>query len=374
MRVAVAQCGGPTPVVNASLHGALEVLAAGGATALGVAGGTRGLLAGALRPLPGPPPSWLLRAPGAALGAGRLALDPGGVRQMLERLGAARVDGLLLIGGNGTMRLALELAEAGTPLLVAGCPKTIDNDLAGTDHCPGYPSAAAFVARALRDLATDLRAMAGFEDVRLIEVMGRRAGWLCGAAVLARAHPGDLPQRVLLPEEPVDPDALAEELAGLHRRDGSVLIAVAEGVCGPDGRPLGLGALDRAGRLPVLGGAAAVLAGQLRQRLGLAVRAERRGFLPRCLGLAAGRRDRAEARELGRRAAGALLQGRGGVLAALAPRDHPAQAPRYALVPLAEVAGRERPLPPGMRDLGPAFEDWLRPLLDLPARWPLARW
>jgi len=368
VRVLVGQFGGPTAVLNASLFGAWETLHAAGAEAVGVRGGARGLQAGDWPLLRGAPPDWLLTTPGAALGAGRQAVSPAEVGEVVLRLRGAGVGACLLMGGNGTMGLARALADAGLP--AAGVPKTIDNDLAGTDHAPGYPSAAAFVAAATADLAADLRAMAGFEDVRLIEVMGRRAGWLAGAAVLARRHPEDMPQRILLPEVPVDPDALAADVAALHRRDGSVLIVVAEGVCGRDGTPLGLQALDATGDTQVLGAAGGRLAAELRRRLPLTVRAESLGFLPRCLGSAAVGRDRAEARELGSRAAEALLAGRSGVMAAIAPRRDAEEETRYVEVPLHEAAGRERPLPPGMRDLGPAFRAWLLPLTGGPEHRP----
>ncbi len=366
MRVMVGQFGGPTAVLNASLFGAWETLQAAGAETLGVRGGARGLRAGDWLPLRGAPPDWLLTAPGAALGAGRQALSPLEIGQVARRLREAGAEACLLMGGNGTMGLASALAGAGLPAV--GIPKTIDNDLAGTDHAPGYPSAAAFVAAATADLADDLRAMAGFEDVRLIEVMGRRAGWLAGAAVLARRHPEDMPQRILLPEMPLDADALASDVAALHRRDGSVLLIVSEGVCATDGTPFGLQALDAAGQTRVLGAAARRLAAELRRRLGLTVRAESLGFLPRCLGSAAVARDRTEARALGARAAEALLAGRQGVMAAIAPRQDGMEQTRYLEVPLSEVAGRERPLPPGMRDLGPAFRAWLQPLTGGPEK------
>jgi 6-phosphofructokinase len=377
-RVLLGQFGGPTAVLNASLFGAWAELQAAGAEVWAVRGGPRGLAAGDLRPLGGPPPAWLCSTPGAALGAGRQLLEEGELEAVVADLRRRQVDAVVLAGGNGTMRLALGLEQAaqrrGVDLAVVGVPKTVDNDLEGTDHAPGYPSAATFVARAVHDLAVDLRAMAGFEDVRLVEVMGRRAGWLAAAAALARAHPEDLPQRILLPEVPLDPDAFCREVAELHRRDGSVLVVVAEGVVGPDGLALANEPLDAAGRRRVLGGAARVLAELLRGRLGLAVRAESLGLLPRCLTGTATALDRAEAVALGRRAARVVLGGGGGVMVGLRPRTPgtPPDPPGEGCVEVAlrAVAGRERRLPSEMRELGPAFIAWLRPLVDLPPSWP----
>ncbi len=372
MRVLVGQFGGPTAVLNASLYGVLEGLARPGVTALGVRGGGQGLLAGNLIPLSGPPPAWLRTTPGAALGSGRHRPDAQDDAR-LARV-ASQVDAAVLIGGNGTMALAQRLAAVGEGRLpVVGVPKTIDNDLRGTDHAPGYPSAARFVLTAVRDLATDLRAMAGFEDVRLIEVMGRDAGWLTAAASLARRHPGDLPQIVLLPERTVDPEGLCQEVADHHRRDGSVLVVVGEGVRDRAGVPLGLQPTDASGRTRVLGGAAAELAGRLRAALGLRVRAESLGFLPRCLSAAATSSDRAEAEALGRAAARAVLAGRGGFMVGWADRTSGASAvegPDPVETPLADVAGRDRPLPPELLDLGDTFRDWLTPLVSPLPVWP----
>lgn len=370
MRVLLAQCGGPTTVLNASLSGALASLRARGATALGAVDGARGLAQGDWRPLAGPVPAWLAWAPGAALGAGRGGLDPERVADIAQRLAAADIGGCLLFGGNGTMALAASLAERahalGTGLTVVGVPKTIDNDLEGTDHTPGYPSAATFVAQAIRDLGDDLDAMAGFEDVRLIEVMGRRAGWLAAAAVLARRHPQDAPHLVLLPEEPLDAQAFVAAVRQ-RRRQGPVLVVVAEGVRDASGQPLAQQSLDAAGGPVVLGGAAQALAALVRAQLGLRARAESLGFLPRCLRLAQTARDRQEAGALGARAAEAVLAREGGTMMGLPPGGG------VRPVPLAAVAGRERFLPAEMRDLGPAWQGWLRPLLELPDTWPPAR-
>ncbi len=371
LRVLLAQCGGPTTVFNASLAGALGALRAAGAETWGVPAGARGLAEGRRFPIAGPVPVWLAAAPGAALGAGRGQIDAAGLVRVVADLRAHGFEGCLLSGGNGTMALGAALGAAaqaaGYPLRIVGVPKTIDNDMEGTDHTPGFPSAASFVAGAVRDLADDLQSMAGFEDVRLIEVMGRRAGWLAASAIAARRHPGDAPHFVLLPEEPLDPEAFIAEVRHRRAAEGPILGVVAEGACGLDGVPLGQQSLDGRGQGQVLGGAAANLAALLRDRLGLRVRAESLGFLPRCLRTAQTARDRQEASLLGAAAADALLAGRDGVMAGLAPGGGVQE------VPLREVGGRERRIPAEMRDLGPRFEAWLRPLLDLPPAWPPAQ-
>ncbi len=371
MRVLLVQSGGPTTVLNASLAGALGILRAAGCETMGARDGARGLASGPYLPLAGPVPAWLPFAPGAALGAGRGGLDADQLAPVVRRLDAEGFGGCLLFGGNGTMALGAALLATsralGTHLSVVGVPKTIDNDLEGTDHTPGYPSAASFVAAAVRDMADDLDAMAGFEDVRLIEVMGRRAGWLAGAAVLARRHPEDAPHFVLIPEVPVDIAAFVHAV-GLRRTRGPVLVVVAEGVVNAQGRALGQHVLDPSGRTVVFSGAAQQLSAVLRARLGLRSRAESLGFLPRCLRLAQTARDRQEAQLLGARAAQALVGGEGGCMVGLAPAGR-----GVARVPLEAVAGRERRLPAEMRDLGQGFIRWLAPLVEAPSAWPPAR-
>jgi len=287
--------------------------------------------------------------PGAVLGAGRRPWGPAETARALEVLAQEGVDVLVGIGGNGTMALLDELAARGAR--VVGVAKTIDNDVAGTDRAPGYRSAASFVARAFRALGADLQAMRGFEDVRVVEVMGRRAGWLVGAAVA-----GDPDVLVLPPERPVEWDGLLAEVRRRHAERGSVLLAVGEGVRDAEGHELGSMALDAQGRTRVYGRAAAVVAERIRQDLGLAVRAESLGFLPRCFW--ATRDDRREARRVGRLAAAQACAGASGVMIGLSREGEP------VAVPLREVAGRERTLPAAFLDFGPAWRAWLDPLLD----------
>ena len=193
VHVAIGQFGGPTTVINASLLGALETLDRSGAAVRGIVGGTHGLIEGRTIELTGRAASlqWLARTPGAALRSGRRAdVSDDDVQQAVRSLHALGAGALLVIGGNGTMALGHRLATAAraahVDLSVIGIPKTVDNDVAGVDHTPGYPSAASFVLMALRDLRLDLQAMIGFEQVRVVEVMGRGTGRL--AAVAARSR------------------------------------------------------------------------------------------------------------------------------------------------------------------------------------------
>ena len=129
------------------------------------------------------------RTPTAALGSCRYKLKPGDAERLADLLREQAAAAFVYIGGNDSADTSLQIARAaGEGLCVVGVPKTIDNDLAGTDHCPGYGSASRFLAQITSETAFDTRAMRATDPIRLVEVMGRHAGWLPGAAWLADAE------------------------------------------------------------------------------------------------------------------------------------------------------------------------------------------
>lgn len=384
------QFGAPTAVVNATLWGFLE--GADGCEILGVMGGPRGLLQGELRPiqrLPRParaesatPNSLGMGArvadlPGAWLGAGRHRLADHEVETAVELLAEAGVDGLALIGGNGTMRLASELHRRAVqrphPILILGLPKTVDNDLEGTDHSPGFPSAARFLVRSLHDLDLDHRAMTSIEPVRIVETLGRRTGWLALATLTARSSSSEAPHLVYVPERPLIAEAFLADVASTVSRHGRALVVVAEGVSGPS--IPGLFERDAYDR-PISGGASRVLAEMVRDRLGLEARAEVLGLIQRCSSDAVSPVDRREAHAVGVEGARLLREGAGNVMVGLPPRrpGEPAAAAELTTTPLAKVASRTRAVPPAWvpeaAGDAPDLVDWVRPLLgDVTEGW-----
>lgn len=380
-RLAIAQVGAPTAVVNASLFGFLR--GAGPCEVLGSVGGPTGLLRGDLRPLrlgvagqadPGHRGDLVLGAdvadrPGAWLGAGRHPFTEAELEAVVDRLTAAGVDGVALVGGDGTMVLAHELHRRAVrrrrTLSVVGVPKTVDNDITGTDHAPGFPSAARFGIQAVAALAVDQQAMASIEPVRVVETLGRRTGWLAMATVLARPRTGGAPHLVYVPERPFDDDRFLADVGDALARHGHVLAVVAEGVAdpsvaGPFDRPV----YDR----PLHGGVAHRLTALVEARLGVGSRAEVLGLVQRCAWWAVSPTDRDEAAAAGAEGAHLLRQGVGGVMVSL-PKRRPGAAPGGPLpaVPLEEVAGRSRAVPPAWvpaaGDEAPGFAAWLDPLV-----------
>lgn len=154
--------------------------------------------------------SWIVEnkhVPGACLGSGRFPLEAEHIEQCVQQLRNIQADALVVIGGNGTMealsKIEQEAANTGYELQVIGLPKTVDNDLGGTDHAPGFGSAVRYVAQSTLDISRDLYSMRNFEQVRILETMGRNAGWLALATGFLRRYEEDGPHIILIPERPV---------------------------------------------------------------------------------------------------------------------------------------------------------------------------
>lgn len=365
-RAVIAQCGGPTAVLNASLAGFVEV-AGERLEVLGARGGPHGLLTGELIPIDVDLDE-MARLPGAWLGAGRLRLDEAERTRVIGELARRGVTDLALAGGNGTMlladRLAAEAPAHGHELRVVGIPKTVDNDLFGTDHCPGYPSAARFLASSVVDIALDHVAFHSIEPVRIVETFGRDAGWLAYAAAAGKREPGEAPHLVYPPERDYDEDAFLTDVESAVDAGGLATVVVAEGFAGAlIDNAFKAAVFDR----PLTGGVARLLADLVERRLGLRTRADVLGTIQRSASFAVSRVDREEAREVGRVAAGLLGDGASGLMVGIERGEDERYVSRTVPVPLAEVGGRNRRLPEEWLvepDRPPtAFQRWLEPLI-----------
>lgn len=199
--------GGPTAVLNCSLYGVIkEAMASGEVDCVyGALGGTGGLLQDRLTELSALPEEQLAllpSTPGSLLGTSRDALEQTDYERMAEVLEARNIRYVLMNGGNGTMdacgKLGMVCKARG--IMVMGIPKTHDNDIAVTDHCPGYGSMARYMAGTIRELAADVRSLP--IHVVIVEALGRNAGWTTAASALASERPGDAPHLIYLPERP----------------------------------------------------------------------------------------------------------------------------------------------------------------------------
>jgi ATP-dependent phosphofructokinase / diphosphate-dependent phosphofructokinase len=318
----IGQSGGATAVINASLSGAVhEAFASDAIDAVyGARFGIEGVLARELIDLRREPRDvWdaLLHTPSAALGSCRYRLREGDAERAVGILRDLSVRYFLYIGGNDSADTAHQLALAARALdydlRVVCVPKTIDNDLPETDHCPGYGSAARFVALATMDSALCTAAMPSHYAVKIVEVMGRDAGWLAAASALGKEREEDPPQLIYFPERPLDPLRFLDDVREVHARYGCVVAVVAETVRAVSGQPLGaLGhqGTDAFGH-PLLSGAAQYLVSLVSGELGLRARFDKPGDLQRMSSAHVSTTDRAEAELVGRAAVGGGSEGGG---------------------------------------------------------------
>ena len=309
--------------------------------------------------------------------------------QLLRILREHDIRYFFYIGGNDSMDTVAKLsayAEAhGYEMRVIGVPKTIDNDLEGTDHTPGYGSAAKFVATSCGELFRDADVY-DLKSVTFVEIMGRDAGWLAGASALAGPRGAGRPDLVLLPEVPLGEDALMERIADLLSRQNTVMVGVSEGVRTADGtliceRTVAAGTgTDEFGHLAQLSGTSRYLAGLAKSRLGCKTRAVELSTLQRCASHVASEVDLDEAFELGRAGVRAALDGQTAKMCALTRVSDDPYRTKTELLDVAEIANKVKPVPrawisaDGM-DVTEDFERYARPLIDgIPARLaPLAQ-
>lgn len=363
-KIAIGQAGGPTAVLNESLVGFLEQL---DQDIIGILQGFQGLVTGRfidMNQSVRDRAKASRRISGAWLGAGRYALSEADMAQAVENLKKAHIDTLVFIGGNGTMwtlrALSKMAARMNVDLQVIGIPKTVDNDLAETDHAPGFGSAARYVAHAAYDMSKDLEAMRNFEQVRIIETMGRNVGWLAAASGLLKVHENEGPHLIYLPEQKHDAGKMVASIREAVKEYGFASIVVSEGV------KLDADLVTRKivnGR-EVLGGISEQLAELAEAELGIVARADILGMNQRSSQLACSNQDRIEAYQAGVKAAELVREGVSDVMVIF--RRAAGTKYVYALdaVDLDQVvAGGERALPDWFQEAPKAYYDWLRPLV-----------
>ncbi len=384
--ILIGQSGGPTAVINASL--AAVVNEANQCPLVnriwGMRFGIEGFLNREVVDLGNQPIDVLdnlHKTPSSALGSCRYKLQDDDLPAVFQLLVEFEIGFLFLIGGNDTMDTILRIEaycrKRDYDVVGVGIPKTVDNDLFGTDHTPGYGSAARFVALSTLEAGILARDMRRVDQFVIHQTVGREAGWLAAASALAKTTPDSAPHMILLPEVPLEKREFLATVKEVYDRYGYVYIACGEGVSWNDGTPVSAAStVDRFANLEfgAMGGGSAAVA---LHRLVSEVFDWRGEFqitesLPMCGADRVSPRDVEEAAMCGKKAFELALDGVSGVMVSMIRRPGAAYEIVYTTVPLSDVAVRAKPMPSSMiSDNGmfvtEVFIDYAAPLVgELP--------
>ncbi len=357
----VGQSGGPTSVINASLAGVVETALKSKkiGRVLGMRFGIEGVLGNYLLDFGNESPQTikaLKTTPSSALGSSRLKLKEEHFEPIVKQLKKYDIRHFFMIGGNDTMdtihRIVEHAGAAGYELIGVGICKTVDNDLAGTDHTPGYPSAARYVALSVQQAGLLARDMQRVDQFVIFQTVGRSAGWLPAAAACAKRSSADAPHLILLPERPFQRDKFLEAVATAHKKYGFVSIVTGEGVTNPDGSPVSASQTrDKFDNIEfgAMGGtsAAMVLHQIISREFGWRGEFQVTESLGMCAADRAVKLDIDEAFGCGKEAVKLAEKGENGVMVTIQRTSKPTEPYRaeFGTIPLAAVAGTERPMP-----------------------------
>ena len=380
--VLIVQSGGPTAVINSSCCGIIQEALRHKNEIGEIYGAVNGIL-GVLneeildfRKEDATTIELLRRTPSSALGSCRYKLAEKDYTRVLDVIAAHNIRHCFFIGGNDTMDTAdkvNKLAKVhGNELLVIGVPKTVDNDLIGTDHCPGYPSVARWLAIAVRDAGLDTKAIYTTDRVKIIETMGRDSGWLTASTALARDEPRDPPHLIYLPERPFSEKKFLLDVKGVYDELGYVVITVCEGLKDKEGRALVESRakvdVDNFGH-PQLGGIADFLCYLIKDKLGIKARFDKPGTIQRVSMMCASKIDLEEAYQAGQTAVKQAVQGKSGYMIALERAPGKKYRCTMGLIELKRVANLKRMVPNEFinkdgNDVTKKFLEWARPFMQ----------
>ncbi len=385
------QSGGPTAVINASAYGVIRAaLDAEEITKVyGAAHGIRGVLDDKLYIMDEEDPAelkLLLNTPSSELGSCRYKIadpekDDTDYRRILEIFKKYNVRYFFYNGGNDSMdtcnKISRYMESVGYECRVMGVPKTIDNDLFGTDHCPGFASAAKYIATSCMEINKDARV---YDNgmITVVEIMGRHAGWLAASSALATEF-GSGPDLIYLPELDFDMDKFLADVDRIYKANGKVLVAVSEGIHYADGSFVSeakTSATDGFGHAQ-LGGLASLLADIIKQHTGAKVRGIELSLLQRCGAHLASETDIEEAFGAGQEAVKQAVSGTTGKMVAFERENIDGKYHcKMVLLPLSSVANYEKKVPlewinADGNGLKHEFIDYVLPLIQGEPKLPL---
>ena len=362
MNLIVGQSGGPTAVINSSLYGVVsEGLAHSDeiGEVYGMVNGIEGFLEDRIlnfrEALPGDKLEYLKHTPGAYLGSCRYKLpesleDP--VYPLLfEKFEKLNIGWFFYIGGNDSMdtvsKLSRYAAQINSPIRVIGEPKTIDNDLVNTDHTPGYGSAAKYVASTVREIVLDASVYEK-KSVTIVEIMGRHAGWLTAAGILARKYKGDNPRYIYLPESNFNTEDFLKDIEKALEEDCCVVVCVSEGIHDADGTFIceydsSVGT-DTFGH-KMLAGCGKYLENLVRERLGVKARSVELNVSQRCSSAMMSAADQQEAVAAGQFGVRCALKGETGKMVSYVRDSNVPYRMRLGLEDVNLICNKEKTVP-----------------------------
>ena len=350
----IAQSGGPTAVINNSVCGAVQEWMrreAPGVIFAGI-GGVKGILEGKLLDMTKQDTQvieGLRYTPGAAIRSCRYQMKPDDQEKLLEICRRHNIRYFFYNGGNDSMDTAhktfLTAQAAGYEMQVIGLPKTVDNDLPFTDHCPGYGSAAKYIAATVRETGFDLESVTSSNKVTILEAMGRNAGWLTAAGALAKRSAEEAPHLIYLPETPFYEERFLADVERVYQKLGYVYIVVSEGISDGKGEYYSAGASTDAFGHKQLSGAGESLKRVIEQKLKIKARCNTLGTAQRSAGHFASRRDAEEAYAVGAEAVKYALSGQSGFMVAIKRISGEPYQAALEPVELSKVANVEHKLP-----------------------------
>ncbi len=384
--VIVAQSGGPTAAINASLAGVIRGAAESGKIdrIYGAVYGITGVIDEKLVELgsrfPAESEAWkrLYGTPSSYLGSCRFRMpspeeDPSVYEKVFAVLEKYETEAFFYIGGNDSMDTIAKLAaygkEKGSSIRFAGVPKTIDNDLVHIDHTPGYGSAAKYIAATMLEIAHDTYVYRK-PCVTIVEIMGRNAGWLTAAAALARNEYNDAPQLIYLPEVPFSGTKFLEDLKKQLEKKHNIVVAVSEGIRDEKGNYItSSDAVNDLFSHAQLSGVGKTLEQLVKKELGVKCRSVELNILQRCAAHISSAADLRESEQLGRAAVGYVLEGNTGFMSALERVSDAPYEISFNMAELSEIANLEKSIPadwisPEGNDVGEKLMAYMRPLIE----------
>lgn len=384
----VGQSGGPTAAINATLAGVLSQAQISEQIDIvygafnGIEGVMQETFVNLTEKIPNTDAIHLLRqTPSAALGSCRYKLKDYNVckeeyQKILDVFRKYNIGYFVYIGGNDSMDTVMKLSqyfkqEGISDIFIMGAPKTIDNDLMGTDHCPGFGSAAKYIATTFAELVCDTNAYMQ-KSVTVVEVMGRNAGWLTASSALARLSGRKGPDLIYLCERPFSCEQFLVDVRNKLEKQSSVLIAVSEGIHDENGVYISeqtqSGQVDNFGH-KYIAGAARSLEEMIRNEIGCKVRSIELNLMQRAAGHIASQTDLEESYMLGSKAVTAMLEGKTGEMSAIRRLPTNDYKIETFSIPIEQIANHEKKIPLSWineagNDVTPELMNYLTPLIQ----------